>query len=214
MRAILAKEGQELDIGKRGENLAVCIVFDISEWKRTYGEGTVQLIHQRNGDKYPYPCVVKEEGDSVRWEIGSADTGVAGKGHAELQYWVGDTIVKSATFNTNVVKAMSAAGDIPPAPVKAWLDKLLQLGAESEANAIANALAAKEAAQEALEAAQAAERAAKEAKDAADDIIHGDLDYCTRPEAQAYANTAEGNAKAYADAQIEAAIGVAIGGSY
>lgn len=214
MRDIFARSGQEIELGKRGENLAACAVFDISDWKKTYGEGTVQLIHQRNGDKFPYPCVVEVDGNLVRWTIGSADTAVAGRGHAELQYWVDETIVKSVTFNTHVAQAMGAAGDIPPAPVKAWLDKLLQLGADSEANAIANAMAAKEAAQGALEAAKAAEQAAKEAKEAADDIIHGDLDYCTRPEARAYADTAEANAKAYADARIEAAIGVAIGGSY
>lgn len=214
MREITARFGQVIELGKRGENLAACVVFDISDWKETYGEGTVQLIHQRNGDKHPYPCVVEADGDTVRWAVCAADTAVAGGGYAELQYWVDETIVKSATFATSVVKAMSAAGEIPPAPVKSWLDKLLKLGAESEANALANALMAKEAAEDALEAAKAAEEAAKEAQEAADDIIHGDLDYCTRPEAQAYANTAESNAKAYANAQIEAAIGAAIGGSY
>lgn len=207
MKEILAKEGQELEIGKRGENLAACVVFDISAWKRMYGEGVVHLLHQRNGDRYPYPCAVEVDGNLVRWKINSADTAMAGRGHAELQYWADAVIVKSVTFSTYVSQAMSAVGDELPAPVKTWVDRLLQLGTESEKTSAANALAAQE-------AAQAAERAAKEAKDSADEIINGTLDYCTRSEAQAYADAAEAKANAYADAQIEAAIGVAIGGSY
>lgn len=207
MREIVARAGQAIELGKRGENFAACVVFDISAWQKTYGEGKAQLIHQRNGDKHPYPCVVEADGNLVRWPICGADTAVAGRGYAELQYWVDETIVKSVTYTTSVEKAMGAAGESFPAPIKSWLEKLLRIGSESEANALANALIAKEAAEDALEAAEAAEKAAKEAQEAA-------AGFCTEEDAKAFADAAERNAKAYADQQIMAAIGVAIGGSY
>lgn len=53
MERIYAVEGSRVSLGRRGENLARCILFDISRWEALYGEGAVQLSHQRCGDEYP-----------------------------------------------------------------------------------------------------------------------------------------------------------------
>lgn len=132
MREIIAAVGQEVPIGRCGENLAARVSFDISEWVSIYGSGVVQLIHQRNGDSEPYPCVVERNGSTVTWDITNADTAVAGRGRAELQYFVGDAQVKSETYATTVERALSPVGDTPPEPHEAWVDKVLDAASQIE----------------------------------------------------------------------------------
>ena len=55
MVAIHAISGRTLALGREGENLARQVVFDISEWWASYGDGTVSLIAQLHGDAEPYP---------------------------------------------------------------------------------------------------------------------------------------------------------------
>lgn len=150
MREILAREAQEFDLGKRGENLARWVVFDVSAWQKEYGDGVVQLIHQRNGDKAPYPCAVTVDGGKAYWAITSADVDVAGRGHCELQYWVGDVIVKSATYVTRTSRSMSPASDTAPEPQQAWMDAMLGVAAEANAHANAAEAAAENAASYAI----------------------------------------------------------------
>lgn len=146
MIEIIAKEGQDLDLGKRGENLARRVTFDIGGWIKTFGEGEVHLLHQRNGDKTPYPCVVEVEKTKAYWPVTNTDVAMAGRGHAEIQYWVGDAIVKSVTYNTRVAQSMGVAGDTPPAPAENWLNTMLGLGNEAKVNAEAAAESAEAAA--------------------------------------------------------------------
>lgn len=146
MREILAREAQENDLGKRGENLARCVVFDISAWQKEYGEGFVQLIHQRNGDNVPYPCAVTVDGGKAYWNVTSADVDVAGRGHCELQYWVGDAIVKSATYITRTSRSMSPASETVPEPQQPWMDSMLSVAAEANEHANAAEAAAENAA--------------------------------------------------------------------
>lgn len=167
MREITAKAGQELFIGKRGENNAVCVVFDISEWRALYGAGNVQLIHQRNGDKIPYPCVVEVSGGAALWTITKTDVGNPGVGRAELQYWVGDAIVKSEIFSTKTARSMGDAGENPPEPATTWLEQLQQLGIETEANANAAEVSANDAAASAASVKASEENAAASARSAA-----------------------------------------------
>ena len=53
----------DIDLGLQGENLARTLEFDISDWRAEYGEGTVQLLHRRFGDRDPYPAAIEQEGD-------------------------------------------------------------------------------------------------------------------------------------------------------
>lgn len=135
MNEILVKSGVEIDLGKRGEHLARCIVFDISGWQKTYGDGSVHLLHQRNGDKAPYPCVVETDGTFVRWLLSETDVDVAGRGRAELQYFVDEARVKSETWNTRTNRSMNNEGPIPEEPAENWLNTMLQLGTETQENA-------------------------------------------------------------------------------
>ncbi len=174
MREVSAILGKEIFLGRCGENKATCVVFNISEWKRVYGDGVLHLLHQRNGDRAPYPCDVTQDGV---WCITNADAAVAGRGRAELQYYVGDTLVKSDTYTTVTERALGTASEEPPAPFEGWVEKVLSAGAnalesaeaaaKSEAAVAQNAEAAKESEENAKDSEQTASGYLGEAKSAA-----------------------------------------------
>ena len=122
---IHAHPGGSLAIGRRGENEARRVVFDLSAWRRHYGEGTVQLLHQRAGDESPYPCALTVEGDTAYWLIQSADVAKAGWGSAQLHYYVGDTLAKSTIWRTVTADAPGDPSETPPEPQQGWVDKML-----------------------------------------------------------------------------------------
>lgn len=212
MREIFANKNQEIKLGRRGENLAARVVFDITAWKSIYGDGVVQLVYKRNGDEHPYPCSVTVENNKVYWDITNTETESVGRGTAELQYWCGEVIAKSAVFNTRTLISMETSGEVPPEPVQNWLEKLLETGASLQENTTASAIVAQVSAESAIIASNEAKESAQEAKAQADNILA--IDYCTKSDAKAYADAAEASAKAYADDRTNFAIGVAIGGSY
>lgn len=117
---IYAHPGESLAIGRRGENDARRVVFDLAAWRRDYGEGTVQLLHQRAGDESPYPCALTVEGDTAYWLIRAADVDKAGWGSAQLHYYVGDTLAKSAIWRTVTADALSDHSEPPEDPARAW----------------------------------------------------------------------------------------------
>ncbi len=125
------KTGSILPLGKQGENLAKQIQFDLSRWISNFGPGTVQLLHQRNGDEAPYPVAVEQEGDWAVWTVTSADTAAAGTGRAELQYYVGDALAKSETWMTKVLPALGPASETPPEAQQGWVDQVVKAGAEA-----------------------------------------------------------------------------------
>lgn len=120
MVEIHAYPGIKLAIGRRGENEARRVSFDLAAWRRHYGEGTVQLLHQRAGDESPYPCALTVEGDTAYWLIRAADVDKPGWGNAQLHYYVGDTLAKSAIWPTVTADALSDPGEPPEDPARAW----------------------------------------------------------------------------------------------
>lgn len=128
MRLIYAKPGDIITLGKRGENAAVQICFDISELITLYGAGRVELLHQRPGESEAYPATVTLEGNEARWTVTSTDTALAGKkyGQAELRYYAGDTLAKQATIYTRIVESLHEPGEKPPEPGQNWYDKLIE----------------------------------------------------------------------------------------
>ena len=117
---IYAHFGGSLAIGRRGENEARRVVFGLSAWRRHYGEGTVQLLHQRAGDESPYPCALTVEGDTAYWLIRAADVDKAGWGSVQLHYYVGDTLAKSAIWRTVTADALGDPSEPPEDPARAW----------------------------------------------------------------------------------------------
>ena len=124
---------EEIKLGRRGENQARKVVFDVlGKWREGYGEGVASLIVQRNGDAQPYPVTVTEDDGALVWRVSSVDTAVAGEGAAELRYTVGDTIVKSQIYKTRVRETLEDSGETPPPAYQSWVDEVLQAAAGVE----------------------------------------------------------------------------------
>ena len=124
---------EEIKLGRRGENQARKVVFDVlGKWREGYGDGVASLIVQRNGDAQPYPVTVTEDDGTLVWLVSSVDTAVAGEGAAELRYTVGDTIVKSQIYKTRVRETLEDSGETPPPAFQSWVDEVLQAAADAE----------------------------------------------------------------------------------
>lgn len=124
---------EEIKLGRRGENQARKVVFDVlGKWREGYGEGVASLIVQRNGDAQPYPVTLTEEDGALVWRVSSVDTAVVGEGAAELRYTVGDTIVKSQVYKTRVRETLEDSGETPPPAYKSWVDEVLRAAADAE----------------------------------------------------------------------------------
>lgn len=132
MKTIYAHPGQALMLGRRGENEARQIVFDLTAWQELYGEGVAQLIHQRAGDDIPYPIVVSKDNNAAIWILTDTDTAVEGEGKAELQYLVGDQLAKSCTWQTFTDAALGDPTTEAPEPEKAWVDQVLAAGTTAQ----------------------------------------------------------------------------------
>lgn len=156
MQSIYAHPGVHLALGRKGENVARQVVFDLRAWRATYGDGAVSLCARRAGDAEPYPCGVTQDEDTAVWVLRAADVDKPGWGDVQLSYYVGDTLAKSQTWRTLVAPSLCACGD-PGEVQQGWLD---QAGKD--------AAAAQQGAKDAQEAQQAAEDAAKAAESSAD----------------------------------------------
>lgn len=132
MNEIKANPGRIVVLGRRKENQARCVTFDIVDWQREYGDGTVYLLAQRCQDEAPYPCAVTVENGIARWVINEADVAVPGQGKAELQYHVGDMVAVSETYRTWVQESLDEEGPEPPEPEQSWVDAVLKAASEVE----------------------------------------------------------------------------------
>lgn len=122
-----------LALGKQGENNAVQVIFKLAAWREMYGDGTLALLIQRKGDPAPYAVPVTIDGDTAVWTVSNTDNAVAGYGNAELQYFVGDVLAKSATWRIYVEKALGDATEDVPEPWQTYTEQVLAAGQEAEA---------------------------------------------------------------------------------
>lgn len=136
-------------LGKQGENQAVRVALP----NIRAGAGSILLLHQRAADQQPYPVPVVEADGGIIWTVSSTDTAYPGRGQAELQ-WLGTdgAVVKSVTYQTNTIRALTAPGAVPDEPLKPYTQAVAK-----------DAQAAKDAAASATEAARSAEANATQA---------------------------------------------------
>lgn len=187
----LVKSSSVITIGRQGESKVREIQFDIADWVRLYGDGTVQLLHKRPTDKTPYPVNVSvDEMSTVKWVVTGADTAYPGSGRAEMRYYVDDMLKVSKTWETIVGQTLGGGSSPePPAAEQGWVDKVLQAGADAEdsakraanSEALANQFAqdvfvsVEQASLFSMMAEQAAEEAKKAAKESQGTLDHDKL---------------------------------------
>lgn len=127
-----------IPLGRQGENLATCIIFDCTVLAQLYGDGTAELLHELK-DGTVYPVAATQDGASVSWTVSASDTATVGAGRAELRWYVGDTLAKSAKFRTSVSSALADTSvSTPPAPQQSWADKVLAAAQEIKDGAISD----------------------------------------------------------------------------
>jgi len=159
-------------LGKQGENQAVRVTLP----NIRAGAGSILLLHQRAADQQPYPVPVTEANGGVVWVVSDTDTAYPGRGQAELQ-WLGDDgqVVKSVTYQTNTIRALTAPGAVPDEPLKPYTQAVAK-DAQAAKDAAANATeAARSAEANATQAGISADNAAKTLKKLEDGIASGDF---------------------------------------
>ena len=159
-------------LGKQGENQAVRVTLP----NIRAGSGSILLLHQRSDDQKPYPVPVVEADGGIIWTVSSTDTAYPGRGQAELQ-WLGadGAVVKSATYQTNIIRALTTPGAVPDEPLKPYTQAVAR-DAQAAKDAAASAKeAARSAEASAGQAGISAENAAKALKKLEDGIASGDF---------------------------------------
>nr|DAG20271.1 MAG TPA: hypothetical protein [Caudoviricetes sp.]DAG20291.1 MAG TPA: hypothetical protein [Caudoviricetes sp.] len=159
-------------LGKQGENQAVRVTLP----NIRAGSGSILLLHQRSDDQKPYPVPVVEADGGIIWTVSSTDTAYPGRGQAELQ-WLGadGAVVKSVTYQTNVLRALTTPGAVPDEPLKPYTQAVAR-DAQAAKNAAASATeAARSAEASATQAGLSADNAAKALKKLEDGIASGDF---------------------------------------
>ena len=128
MRTITVTGNETIQIGRRGENQAVQIVWTniLENWRTMYGEGVVQLAVRRPKDRTPYPAACDVIGNDIMWTIQAADTAQNGAGECELSYIVDAVLVKSQTWDTMIARSLTGDGTVEPPsePAKTWFAKI------------------------------------------------------------------------------------------
>ena len=128
MRTITVTGDETIQIGRRGENQAIQIVWKniLENWRTMYGEGVVQLAVRRPKDTAPYPVACEVIGNDVMWTIQAADTAQNGEGECELSYIVGAVLVKSQTWDTMIARSLTGGGTVEPPrePAKTWFAEI------------------------------------------------------------------------------------------
>lgn len=122
-----------LDIGYQGEENARAFAFDFSPWMEHFASGgSVRLLARRPGEVEAYPCVVTVEDMAATWAVQLADVEIPGNGSLELQYAVGNSIIKSKNFNTSIRASIAGSVGESPEPHEAWVQEVLEAADRAE----------------------------------------------------------------------------------
>nr|DAL14467.1 MAG TPA_asm: collagen triple helix repeat protein [Caudoviricetes sp.] len=135
MRTVIVRDVTSIPLGRQGENLAAQVVWPdiVEKYRALYGEGTFALTARRNGDKARYPVKLSTDGVSLFWDVQRADVAMAGGGSCELTYTAGNTVAKSQSWNTIVLRSEDGRElTTPPPAYQSWVDEVLKAGAGVE----------------------------------------------------------------------------------
>lgn len=123
-----------IPIGQQKTNGAVEVIWDISQWKKNFGEGTASLLHRRPGESVVYPCNITQQDDEVRWLVNAADTENCGVGRCWLTYMFGENpnVEKSKEYQTYIRKQPTGASADPPQVGSDWIAEAISAGNQAK----------------------------------------------------------------------------------
>ena len=120
-------------IGRKGENLATQICFDVPEDLAEYTY-TVYVKRPREHESYPAANISRGD-DCIIWTVSNVDTAISGEGSVQIRFTEDETIVKTMVYRFEVGKAIDV--DVTDAPTwyDTWLDALTALAEAAHADA-------------------------------------------------------------------------------
>lgn len=130
--AIKVEKLTKLMLGQQGENNAVTIETDVSDWQTAHPGADIYVMHRRPGEYIPYRVVnTTIDGSLLKWPVGSTDTAKFGTGYAEFRAVKDGVLVKSALVTTVIDKSIQPEQEPDPA-TKLWIDRLEGTAAQAE----------------------------------------------------------------------------------
>lgn len=129
MNIIKADLARPIILGRQGEHGVTQVLFDLSWYVKTYGDGVAQLTVKRPGDPLEYMGVLTQDGTTAVWEIGPEWTEFAGQGYCYLHWHVDNNHAKTDTYKTMVYESRSACD--APEPQKGYLDRIVDAGLQA-----------------------------------------------------------------------------------
>lgn len=79
------------NVGRQGEHAVTAVRIDCTDYIDKYGEGTATLMVKNPCEDEPYAVIIIRDGNSISWVVGNETTINAGKGHAVLIWYPGDS---------------------------------------------------------------------------------------------------------------------------
>ena len=122
----VGQPNQTIKLGRRGENEVTKVVFDVSYFVETFGEGSAVLFAKRSNDTEAYPVAITTNENEVTWIVNNADTQYVGQGKAELFWYIDEQLAKSEVYLTWTDKDIGASSSTPPEPQQAWTEQLIE----------------------------------------------------------------------------------------
>ena len=122
---------REIPVGYQTEHGVERVGFDVSTWIRKWPGMGFQLWASVPGTDTSYPAKSTREGNIIFWDVGLADTAVAGRGVVEV-VGLADGVKKIARADT-LVRASTTAepGDVPDVH-QPWVDQVLDAAVRAE----------------------------------------------------------------------------------
>lgn len=144
---IIARDNMRYDLiplGRKGENLARRVVFDLSDLIAEFGDGEFAFVVQRAGETIAYPALNTErDGNNAILNLTSTETAISGNGNLELRYYVDEVLCKTILWRTNITP--SIGGGAVPDPIEEYVDTMRELMEDTQEAATAAAGSASDA---------------------------------------------------------------------
>ena len=153
---------QQIPLGNQGEDLARCLVIDITDAVNEFGSGgDVSVRNKRHDDELPYICTnvttitgTGPDGNThtyIKWALTSVDTAVNGSGFVQASYVVEGVTVKTWVYKYFILPSLGVTGDVPD-PYEDVLDEVAALVSEAQTAATNAGISASDAAHSAEQA--------------------------------------------------------------
>ena len=115
-----------VNLGKRGENDALTVEFDVTNWLQKWPSADFVIVAKRSEEDTPYIADTAKNGIILSWNIHAYDTDLQGYGIAQIRAVEGNTLKKSSIFKTFVANSIIAETIEPDQPIPDWIDQTLK----------------------------------------------------------------------------------------